>query len=69
MGGDPAAPKNSESGAKDACVVEPGSDEELALRGEWMSRRMFAHLLPTPLAYLELRSYEAWLASRGLTLG
>jgi len=49
--------------------IEPGSDEELALRGDWLSRLMFAPLLAPPLAYREERSYEEWLAARGLILG
>jgi hypothetical protein len=44
--------------------LECGSVEEVARRGEWLSRLMFGWMLPSDLAYRESRSYEAWLADQ-----
>jgi hypothetical protein len=55
--------------AESVTVIEPGSDEERELRGEWLSRLMFGWMLQQDLAYVEDRSYEDWLAARGLSLG
>lgn len=38
-------------------------DEELELRGVWLSRLMFGWMLPAPLAFTETRSYEEFLAA------
>ena len=48
--------------------VEAGSDEELALRGDWLARLMFAPFLSSELAYREDRSYEQWLHDKGYRL-
>ena len=38
-------------------------DEEIALRGVYLSRLMFGWMLPPDLAYVETRSYEEFLAA------
>lgn len=48
--------------------VEAGSDEELALRGVWLSRVMFGWMLDPALAFNETRSYEQFLEARGVRL-
>lgn len=48
--------------------VECGSDEEYALRADWMARMMFGRLLTPPLAYDERRGYEEWLHAEGYVL-
>jgi len=44
--------------------LECGSSEEIVERGDWLSRLMFGWMVGMP----ENRSYEEWLASRGLSL-
>lgn len=44
--------------------VECGSDEELELRGTWLSRLMFSGFVGIP----EPRTYEEWLEAIGVRL-
>ena len=48
--------------------IECGSEEEIALRGLWLSRVMFGRYLTPELAFAENRSYEAWLHDAGYVL-
>lgn len=45
--------------------LDPGSDEELSLRGEWLSKLMFGWIRGAT----EDRSYEEWLTAQGYRLG
>lgn len=44
--------------------VDCGSDEEVSLRGEWLSKLMFGWMRGAP----ENRSYEEWLNAQGYRL-
>jgi hypothetical protein len=44
--------------------LEPGSDEELELRGVWLCRRMFGWIVGMP----EHRTYDEWLRALGMRL-
>ena len=44
--------------------VEPGSDEEVSLRGEWLAKLMFGWMRDAP----ETRPYEEWLTAQGFRL-
>jgi hypothetical protein len=45
-------------------ALDPGSDEEISLRGEWLSKLMFGWIRGAT----EDRPYEEWLNAQGFRL-
>lgn len=55
---------DSTSNAAPSTELEAGSDDECAMRGEWLSRLMFGWMV----GQRDPGSYEDWLARQGVRL-